>query len=178
MILTLFKGYSKPESVTELPKIVAVSRKPIDVQEILQQFRWTIKNNGLRVSEFFRDFDRLRLHSIKKNDFIRGLAGIHLSLSEEEYAAVANYYEDPKRQECSRWTDFKRDMHNAYQMKQLIPESKMTREEVAAFESLIARIRYHLQCRQVSIKPFFRDFDKVTFTCYYYKCLIVSCRSV
>lgn len=72
------------------------------------------------MSEFFRDFDKLRSYSISKNEFVRGLNQIGESLTPEEFDIIANHYTDPKKNGCCKWINFENDIEKGKENRDII----------------------------------------------------------
>ncbi|KAJ3249971.1 hypothetical protein HK104_007527, partial [Borealophlyctis nickersoniae] len=133
----------------------------------------------MRISEFFRDFDKLRSYSIPRPEFVRGMNRIGCPMSEQEYEAVADVYADAERKGCCRWKDFERDIDRVFgethletrpslvpppapmQMYPFPTGQPLDPAESLMLQSILNKIRDHLSLRQSSIKPFFKDFDKL-----------------
>ncbi|KAJ3343918.1 hypothetical protein HDU93_005201 [Gonapodya sp. JEL0774] len=67
----------------------------------------------LRVDEFFRHFDRLRLGIIPRNEFIRGLStmlGGAQTWAGEELQVMAEHYQDKDKEGRVKWKEFKDDV--------------------------------------------------------------------
>lgn len=97
----------------------------------------------IRISESFKDFDKLRSYSIRKEDFLRGLTYMGLTFTEDEQDCLAIAYSDPKKQGNCRWKDFDRDIE------------KGTRYLTQPLENLILN---GLQLLYISLKSMFHHF--------------------
>jgi hypothetical protein len=148
----------------------------------MDRLRYHVATKRIRVSEFFRDFDKLRCYSIPRQEFIRGLNRIGLSLTEEEYEALADEFYDIKKKGCCKWKEFEQMIERVFNDTNLelqptkvptvahippnpfIVAGKLTDEELDILTTTLNSLGEHLKFRQTSIKPFFKDFDKVTFS--------------
>ena len=137
------------------------------------------KTKRIRVSEFFRDFDKLRSYSIRKDDFMRGFTFIGIDLNNDELECLCEYYSDPKRKGFCRWKDFDQDIEKVFTEPHLetkptfvhqaetkespfvVKNNKMSPYEEQVLQRTLENIREHLRIRQSSVKPFFRDFDRL-----------------
>ncbi|KAI8815345.1 hypothetical protein BJ742DRAFT_876284 [Cladochytrium replicatum] len=150
-----------------------------DPKKIMDRLRYDVLAKRTRVSEFFRDFDKLRRYCIPRQEFIRGINRIGLNLTEEEYETIADHYNDSTEKDCCRWKDFEQDIERVFgetgleARPSVLPKPALvksspfltigglSKEERAVLSSVLSRMREHLTLRQISIKPFFKDFDKL-----------------
>ncbi|KXS18145.1 hypothetical protein M427DRAFT_29885 [Gonapodya prolifera JEL478] len=145
---------------------------------LLATLRTHALERRLRVDEFFRDFDRLRLGVIPRNEFIRALSTLlagEYTWSDQELSAVADHY----KCEDSRidWRAFKDDVEVVFGPSHLEtnpsfrPLPPIVREpsgspnllpsnDMTLLHITLARINQTFQNRHIqSPKPSFRDFD-------------------
>jgi Ca2+-binding EF-hand superfamily protein len=145
----------------------------------LEAIQNTVFSKRIRVSENFSDFDKLRSYSIRREDFIRGLFSIGYYLDEEETNVLAEKYADPAKKGFCKWKSFCDDVDRVFGENDLErkPTAEPTKEaerspfantgepldshEEQIFQAVIEKIRKHLHVRKTSIKPFFRDCDKI-----------------
>jgi Ca2+-binding EF-hand superfamily protein len=73
---------------------VNIANDPTDVEQRLQAL---VVMKRVRIEEFFRDFDKLRKGKVTIPQFKGILSILNFSLTEEEFASLANKYqtEDP-----------------------------------------------------------------------------------
>jgi Ca2+-binding EF-hand superfamily protein len=77
------------------PRITGVDIKkdiPDDVEDILAKLRQTCKEQRIRISEFFRDFDKLRSGSITEAQFRIGLNMAKIVLSGNEFRTLCDHF--------------------------------------------------------------------------------------
>ncbi|KAJ3210533.1 hypothetical protein HDU82_007937 [Entophlyctis luteolus] len=149
------------------------------LQALMSRIKYHVGTKRIRVSEFFRDFDKLRCYSIPRHEFIRGLNRIGLNLTPEEYEELANAYKDTagKKGTC-RWKDFNNDVETIFNDSHLesqptkIPHlepvesnlfssaNHLSPTEREKLDEVLAKLAVHWKTRRTSIKPFFKDFDK------------------
>ncbi|KAJ1550164.1 hypothetical protein HK096_008403, partial [Nowakowskiella sp. JEL0078] len=147
--------------------------------EIMTRLRSHARAKRIRVAEFFRDFDKLRSYSIPRHDFIRGINRIGLAMGADELEAIATKYVDMERRGFCQWKDFEKDIERVFGETRLearpsinpktelmetnpfVTGIKLTSGELQKLEAVLIGMREHLQIRQTSVKPFFKDFDKL-----------------
>ncbi|KAJ3064679.1 hypothetical protein HDU99_004399 [Rhizoclosmatium hyalinum] len=86
------------------------------LQTVMDRLRYHAATKRIRVSEFFRDFDKLRCYSIPRHEFIRGINRIGLSFTDEEYEELADAYADKSgKKGCCKWKEFEQDIEKGTQ---------------------------------------------------------------
>ncbi|KAI8927203.1 hypothetical protein BC831DRAFT_187984 [Entophlyctis helioformis] len=150
------------------------------IENILTRIRNHVGTKRIRISEFFKDFDKLRSYSIRSEEFIRGLGYVGVDLSESDRDVLAEHYRDDRKKGCCRWKDFEQDIEKIFGETHLesrptyvhstnterkspfvLAKKPLTPHESALLARTLNSICEHLRIRQCSVKPFFRDFDKV-----------------
>ncbi|TPX71064.1 hypothetical protein SpCBS45565_g01341 [Spizellomyces sp. 'palustris'] len=149
------------------------------LEPLLNTIRTHVLQKRVRVSEFFRDVDKLRSYSIPRKEFVRGINRIGVPLSDKEYAILTDAYADGKRKGCCRWKVFEEDVERVFgeshlesrpsvapqpapiQPDPFLTHKSLTEEEHQVLQDTLQTLRDFLRVRQTSIKPFFKDFDKL-----------------
>ena len=80
--------------------------------EIISLIKYQVASKRIRVSEFFRDMDKLRSYSIAKQEFIRGINRIGVLLDEKESELVAAHYVNPSKLGYCLWKNFESDIES------------------------------------------------------------------
>jgi hypothetical protein len=79
---------------------------PDDLTDLLARLRRTIKEKRIRVSEFMRDFDKLRHGNITKEQFRLAMNMAQLPLSESEFQQITAGFSCENKANYVRWRDF------------------------------------------------------------------------
>lgn len=82
-----------------------VSRRPEDVEDVLALIRRKVKQERMRLSEFLRDFDKLRSGNITNNQFRLGLKMAKIDLSNAEFDSICETFAAPVVGKV-RWQEF------------------------------------------------------------------------
>ncbi|KAI9223116.1 hypothetical protein BC828DRAFT_376731 [Blastocladiella britannica] len=158
---------------------LVIPDRPVEV--LMDIINGQVYMKGLRVSEFLRDYDHLRTGHISKANFIRGLNQLGLNLSPGEYAALADRFSAPDKQDLCRWRDFEIQIEEAHgKFKDLekrptlrvSPPEKLLDEhqqfvavlsasERRQFTELVRTLTAHLSRRSMTMTTLFADFDKL-----------------
>lgn len=91
------------------PRITGVDitkDQPEDVEDILAKLRQTCKEQRIRISEFFRDFDKLRSGFITEAQFRIGLNMSKIVLSGSEFKLLTEEFKAPKSGDHVKWREF------------------------------------------------------------------------
>ena len=155
------------------------SVKVAPIKDIIYHIQTHVGTKRIRISEFFHDFDKLRSYSIPRQEFIRGVDMIECHLRPEEYDALADYYQDKNKKGCCRWRDFETEIEKVFvdthlesrpshipnpiivQSNPYLTKANLSPKEMEIKNRCLLNIREHLRIRQLTAKPFFKDFDKV-----------------
>ncbi|KAJ3323799.1 hypothetical protein HDV06_001169 [Boothiomyces sp. JEL0866] len=164
-------------SNTEKIKTKSTRKRQLQLEDIIKMLQDHVVSKRIRISEFFRDFDKLRSYSIRKEEFIRGVSKIGYDLNENEMESICNFYKDPKINGYCLWKKFADTIDKVFVTPNLesnpsyVHNEEPTRspfqstgiklsareEEVCA--KVIENIRHHMKFRKANIKPFFHDCD-------------------
>jgi Ca2+-binding EF-hand superfamily protein len=80
--------------------------KPDDVDDVVAKLRQHCKEQRTRISEFFRDFDKLRSGYITEAQFRIGLNMSKIVLSGAEFRLLADHFQAPKEGAHVKWKEF------------------------------------------------------------------------
>ena len=94
-----------PKTKPRITGIDIVRDVPNDVEDILAKLRQTCKEQRIRISEFFRDFDKLRSGFITEAQFRIGLNMGKIVLSGNEFKQLCDHFKGDKDKQV-RWRDF------------------------------------------------------------------------
>ena len=106
---------TQPRKVeTEIVKL-----RPDDVEDVLARIRTFCKQQRTRVSEFFRDFDKLRSGFITEAQFRIGLNMAKIVLSSAEFEALVTCFRAPKEGRHVKWREFSDQVDEVFTKKGL-----------------------------------------------------------
>lgn len=91
------------------PRITGIDIKkdvPNDVEDVLAKLRKICCERRVRISEFFRDFDKLRSGYITEPQFRIGLNMGRIVLSGTEFKSLTDYFQAPKEGAHIKWREF------------------------------------------------------------------------
>lgn len=173
------------EKATYLPRIRDITdylphkiKGDTDLQQLLDRLRVAVFKNGIRTTDYFKDFDKLNHGIMSINQFMQALTmamGKEAQLTPEEMNKLAMFYQCPDgRVEYKEFCDF---LENAFMIPDL--EKKPTQEVVrpplgslgrnlpVLMESEEAKIREILKeitdrvvQRRIQLYTFFKDYDR------------------
>ena len=85
-----------PKTQARVSKAEIVRNCPEDVEDVIARMRQKCKQQGIRISEFFRDFDRLRSGHITAAQFRIGLTMAKCPISASEFDQLVEHFKAPK----------------------------------------------------------------------------------
>jgi Ca2+-binding EF-hand superfamily protein len=91
---------------------------PDDVEDALAKLRQFCKEHRIRISEFFRDFDKLRSGFITQAQFRIGLSMAKITLSGAEFNLLVDQFAGPEANQV-RWREFSDSVDEVFTKKGL-----------------------------------------------------------
>ncbi|XP_057325404.1 uncharacterized protein LOC130667663 [Microplitis mediator] len=160
------------------------------LEEIIMRIQKMVLERRLRIREFFQHFDILNSGRVTKSQFHRGLDAIlnsssgRLYLSENEIQNVIKQYADPNDPDRVLWRVFEDDINHVFTINELeklpmlqadfppeqireLPERGSKNWNHVDFDSrdlceeTLINIRRKAQERQIYLKQFFKNYDKL-----------------
>ena len=86
---------------------------------MIARIRSKCKQQGIRIAEFFRDFDRLRTGFITVSQFRIGLNMAKIPISAGEFQLLSTSFKAPKEGEHVKWREFSDDVDTVFTSKNL-----------------------------------------------------------
>mmetsp|Transcript_41325 Transcript_41325/g.54327 ORF Transcript_41325/g.54327 Transcript_41325/m.54327 type:complete len:136 (+) Transcript_41325:1397-1804(+) len=99
-----FNYYPKTQARTS--KAEVIRNAPDDCDDVIARIRSKCAQQGIRIAEFFRDFDRLRSGHITAAQFRIGLTMAKCPISQSEFQMLSQQYKAQKEGEHVCWRDF------------------------------------------------------------------------
>jgi len=93
-------GTRRPE---EFPRVNVNSK---ELEQIIQTIQIYVSERRIRISEFLKDFDRLRSGSITRAQLRIGMNMAKISFTEKEFNTLCNAFACDKKNGWFRWQDF------------------------------------------------------------------------
>jgi Ca2+-binding EF-hand superfamily protein len=93
--------------------------RPDDVEDVVAKLRQHCKEQRTRISEFFRDFDKLRSGYITEAQFRIGLNMSKIVLSGAEFRLLADHFQAPKEGAHVKWREFSDSVDEVFTTKNL-----------------------------------------------------------
>ena len=87
-------------------KATISNENPQDLEDLLARIRRKVKEERIRVSDFLRDFDKLRHWNLTKEQFRLALNMAKLPLSEKEFNLIIENFGCENKPGYIRWKDF------------------------------------------------------------------------
>ncbi len=110
-----------------------VRNTPIDVEDVCARIRQVCSQRRIRISEFFRDFDKLRTGYITNAQFRIGLNLGKVQISSEEFKLLTEYFKAPKEGEHICWKVFCDSIDQVFTKKELEKNVDMVLDDTRTF---------------------------------------------
>ncbi|CAD6233859.1 GSCOCG00007354001-RA-CDS [Cotesia congregata] len=164
-------------------------KQSMSVQETMMRIQKKVLERRLRVREFFQHFDVFNSGRLTNSQFHRGLDSLLKSsggfyLSENEIKNLIIQYSDPNDPSRVLWRVFEDDVNHVFTINELeklpllqvnfppleieeLPERGAKNWQVVSSEArdlceeTLMKIRRKIQHRQIYLKQFFNDYDKL-----------------
>lgn len=145
------------------------------IDEVMARIQKKVKEERIRISEFLRDFDRLRSGGITNSQFRIGMNMAKLPLSNSDFVTITEYFRVPDKPGFMLWNDFCDKIDQVFTVKQLemnplkeaevhFSQHKKSRETMSALEldlakKLIEKFKFFTRATRLYVKQFFQDWD-------------------
>lgn len=153
-----------------------VKLKPDNLDDVIARIRLFCKQQRTRISEFFRDFDKLRSGFITESQFRIGLNMAKIVLSQAEFDELVTYFQAPKEGKHVKWREFCDLVDEVFTKKGLekavdtvLDEPKLalsygrtgaSKPQRNVAEEIVQRFRSMLVRQRLDAKSFFQDWDR------------------
>ena len=108
-----------PKTQARTSQAEIVRNTPDDEEDVIARIRLLSKQQGIRISEFFRDFDRLRSGHITAQQFRIGLTMAKCPISQGEFDMLKRVFKAPKEGEHIMWREFSDKVDEVFTQKGL-----------------------------------------------------------
>ena len=161
------------------PRITGINIKkdqPEDVEDIIAKLRQCCKEQRIRISEFFRDFDKLRSGYITEAQFRIGLNMSKIVLSGAEFKLLCETFQAPKAGAHIKWREFSDCVDEVFTKKNLersvdIPlddartqsfygQTKANNEDEKNVANIQDQFKFLINRERLDAKSFFQDQDR------------------
>ena len=115
-----FKNYKKS---TEGTNAFIHNDIPNDLQDLLAKLRKKAFELRIRVSEFLKDFDKLRSGAITKNQLRLGLNMANMPLSNQEFEMITEHFKNLEKEDYVSWREFCDCVDEVFTVKNLEKQS-------------------------------------------------------
>lgn len=164
-----------PKTQPRVSKAEIVRNTPDDVEDVMARVRTVVKQQGIRISEFFRDFDRLRSGYITAAQFRIGLTMAKVQISQGEFGLLTEHFRAPKEGEHVKWREFSDLVDEVFTVKKqeknpevALGEARInavygrrqaTEEERELVRQVVASFTEVVRKNRLDAKSFFQDRD-------------------
>jgi hypothetical protein len=134
-----------------------------------------VKQKNMRVSEFMRDFDKLRSGSITETQFLSCLSMMKIYLSHKESQLLTEKYRNPEKEKEILWRDFCDDIDLVFVVKKLEKRSdinellsitktsfklnELSLPDQAILQEILKEMKGFFEVNRIDPKPAFTNYD-------------------
>ena len=108
-----------PKTQARVSQAEVIRNTPDDIDDVIARIRSRCQQQGIRIAEFFRDFDRLRSGYITAAQFRIGLTMAKCPISQGEFQQLSDHFKAPKEGAHVRWRDFSDSVDEVFTSKGL-----------------------------------------------------------
>lgn len=164
-----------PKTQARVSQAEIIRNTPDDDEDVIARIRQRCKQQGIRISEFFRDFDRLRSGYITAQQFRIGLNMAKCPISQGEFEMLCRVFKAPKEGQHIKWRDFSDKVDEVFTSKGLEKNADTTVGEVrtdtkygrrqaddgerALVQQVVDNFREVIRKNRLDAKSFFQDRD-------------------
>eukprot|EP00939_MAST-03C_sp_MAST-3C-sp1_P002852 g2852.t1 len=150
------------------------------VKDFIRQVRNVIVKKKIRLTEMFKDFDKMHSGKITRGQFLRGIYAIGLPVSDEHAKQLLAIYRDQSDEydESVRYLDFCNQVEEAFSTKGLVRSPRkasprkwneleganrqlnLSAKENEDLANLISSLKKKVDTHRIATKVYFQDFDK------------------
>lgn len=153
------------------------NESPQDLNDLLARIRRKAKQNRIRISEFLRDFDKLRSGGITTPQLRLGFNMAGITLSDKEFELLVNAFPMTEKENYVRWKDICDTIDEVFTTKNLERDptynltepnlaynygiEPLTQDEVVVAREVINKFKQFSRGTRLDIKQFFKDWDRL-----------------
>lgn len=153
------------------------NENPESLDDLFAKIRRKTKQNRIRISEFLRDFDKLRSGGITNSQLRLGFNMAGITLSDQEFNLLLNNFPMTSKPGFVRWKDICDNIDEVFTTKYLEKDptydvvepnltynygiEPLTKEEEGVARDVIARFKQFARGTRLDIKQFFKDWDRL-----------------
>lgn len=168
--------YRPLNNVKEIPEVDIVKTLPhFTIDDVLEKIQKLVKQKNIRVSEFMRDFDKLRSGLITYSQFLSCLSMIKIFLSHKESGFLIEKYRSNEKEGHVNWRVFSDDIDKVFIIKQLEKRediddldnitktsfklNELSLPDQAILQEILKDMKGFFEVNRIDPKPMFANYD-------------------
>ncbi|EDV26117.1 uncharacterized protein TRIADDRAFT_24458 [Trichoplax adhaerens] len=148
-----------------------------EVRQLIDSLKSKVMKERIRVSEFMRDYDRLRSGRLQRATFRRALDLCRFGLNIDQYNLIENTFLSTQQEGYVDYVRFCDEIESAITVKGLekdplaevsqfsvsrdVIHNELTREEQQLLQSVMTKLAERVRQRRIQLFPMFEDYDRV-----------------
>ncbi len=169
-------SYRPLNRIKSIPQVDIV--KTLDtftLDDVIEKIQKLVKQKSIRVSEFMRDFDKLRSGSITETQFLSCLSMMKIYLTQKESLLLIEKYINPEKTREVLWKQFCDDIDEVFVIKQLEKRddindlkditktsfklNELSLPDQAVLQEILKHMKAFFEINRIDPKPAFTNYD-------------------
>lgn len=159
-------------------KYLASANSGLDLEAIMEEYRYAVNVRRIMLKPLFQDFDRTKNGHVTKQQFLRVVDSLRITAPDEITQQLLRRYMDMGNVDEVNYVDFcedidsskelfgvGRDFNHSYdyfpKTRPRVSQAEIVRNTPQDVEDVMARLRQVCGQNRIRIGEFFRDFDKL-----------------
>jgi len=169
-------SYRPLNRIKNIPQVdIVKTLETFTIDDVIEKIQKLVKQKNMRVSEFMRDFDKLRKGSITETQFLSCLSMMKIYLTLAESQLLIEKYHNPLQGNEILWKQFCDDIDEVFVIKQLEKRADITDlnnitktsfklnelslPDQAILQDILKNMRSFFDINRIDPKPAFTNYD-------------------
>lgn len=169
-------SYRPKNRVKEIPEVdIVKTLETFTLEDVLEKIQKLVKQKNIRVSEFMRDYDKLRSGSITEKQFFSSLSMMKIFLTKNEFELLKEKYRNPHKEGEVLFKDFCDDIDAVFVIKKLEKRAdisdlsditktsfklnELSLPDQAVLQEILKDMKAFFEVNRIDPKPAFTNYD-------------------
>jgi hypothetical protein len=169
-------SYRPKNRVKEIPEVdIVKTLETFTLDDVIEKIQKLVKQKNIRVSEFMRDYDKLRSGSITEKQFFSSLSMMKIFLTKKEFELLKEKYRNPYKEGEVLYKDFCDDIDAVFVIKKLEKRAdisdlsditktsfklnELSLPDQAVLQEILKDMKAFFEVNRIDPKPAFTNYD-------------------
>jgi len=169
-------SYRPRNRVKEIPEVdIVKTLEQFTIEDIIEKIQKIVKQKNVRISEFMRDHDKLRLGSVTEKQFFSSLSMMKVFLTKKEFEMLKEKYQNPQKEGEILYKFFCDDIDAVFVMKNLEKRpditdlgnitknsyklNELSLPDQAILQDIQKNMKVFFEVHRIDPKPAFTNYD-------------------